>query len=140
MSATPLLPAKPDAQAQAASVVGKRVLVCGGRNYTDRQRVRGVLDFVEHLGDAPLVIIHGGAGGADRYAGGWATLRLRECIVYQADWKTHGKAAGPLRNQRMLVEGKPDLVVVFEGGRGTADMVRRAKAAGVEIMFIPPAA
>lgn len=46
---------------------------------------------------------------------------------------TNGKAAGPIRNQRMLDEGKPDLVVAFPGGRGTADMVRRAKAAGVPV-------
>lgn len=40
---------------------------------------------------------------------------------------------GPLRNQRMLEEGKPDLVVAFPGGGGTKDMVRRAAKAGVPI-------
>ena len=48
------------------------------------------------------------------------------------DWKKYGKKAGPLRNQQMLEEGKPDLVVAFPGGNGTADMVRRAKKANIE--------
>ena len=47
---------------------------------------------------------------------------------------THGKGAGPIRNQRMLDAGQPDLVVAFEGGRGTADMITRTKRAGIEIL------
>ena len=50
---------------------------------------------------------------------------------YVADWATHGKKAGPLRNQRMIDEGHPDLVIAFPGGKGTDDMTRRALAAGV---------
>ena len=48
-----------------------------------------------------------------------------------ADWTKHGKAAGPIRNQKMLDEC-PDLVVAFPGGKGTADMVRRAMKAGID--------
>jgi len=51
----------------------------------------------------------------------------------QGEWDELGKKAGPLRNQRMLDEGKPDLVVAFPGGGGTKDMVRRAVSAGVAI-------
>jgi len=56
--------------------------------------------------------------------------------VFLANWRTHGKAAGPIRNQQMLDEGRPHLVVAFPGGTGTADMVRRAKAAGVPVMEV----
>jgi hypothetical protein len=56
------------------------------------------------------------------------------CSVYMADWDGLGRKAGPIRNQRMLDEGKPDLVIAFPGGRGTADMVRRAREAGVEVV------
>jgi hypothetical protein len=56
--------------------------------------------------------------------------------VYVAQWKKHGRAAGPIRNQRMLDEGKPDLVVAFPGGRGTADMIRRAERAGVPVQQV----
>jgi len=66
----------------------------------------------------------------------WARIKEVAVQVFPADWETHGKAAGPIRNQRMLDEGRPDLVVAFPGGRGTSDMVARAKRAGVEVMMI----
>jgi hypothetical protein len=61
-------------------------------------------------------------------------------VVYPADWAKHGRAASPIRNQQMLDEGRPNLVVAFPGGRGTADMVRRARSAGVEVIEVdkPP--
>jgi SLOG family YspA-like protein len=80
-----------------------------------------------------VVIITGGASGVDSTATDWAAVNWCQFKEYKADWKKHGRAAGPIRNQRMLDEGKPDLVVAFPGGRGTADMVKRAKAAGVPV-------
>jgi hypothetical protein len=53
-----------------------------------------------------------------------------------AEWETLGRKAGPIRNERMLTEGKPDLVVAFPGGRGTAHMTRLAREAGVEVVEI----
>jgi hypothetical protein len=53
--------------------------------------------------------------------------------VYKAEWDKHGRAAGPIRNQQMLDDGKPDLVLAFAGGRGTDDMCRRAREAGIEV-------
>lgn len=107
-----------------------RVLVCGGRDYSDVSELYSVMDALPRDG---LVIINGGARGADRIAHNWAQDRGVETIVFPADWKRYGRSAGPLRNQRMLDEGKPDCVMAFRGGRGTADMVRRAKAAGVPV-------
>ncbi len=54
--------------------------------------------------------------------------------MFHAEWMKYGKAAGPIRNARMLAEGKPDLVVAFPGGRGTADMLRRVREAGIEVI------
>ncbi len=54
-----------------------------------------------------------------------------EFVVDIADWRTHGRAAGPLRNQEMIDEA--DALAAFNGGRGTADCVRRAKAKGIPI-------
>ena len=56
--------------------------------------------------------------------------------VYPADWRTHGRAAGPLRNARMIAEGKPDLVIAFKGNRGTQDCCRKAEAAGIPVRRI----
>ena len=114
-----------------------RVLVCGGRNYQDRARAYAELDRLEPL-DGHLTIIAGSANGADRLAWEWFCERLHEqgpmdFQAFPADWKAYGKAAGPIRNQQMIDEGKPDLVVAFPGGKGTADMVGRARTAGIRV-------
>lgn len=83
-----------------------------------------------------VIIISGMAKGADSLAIDWAVVNWLRWEEYPADWETHGKAAGLIRNQQMLDEGKPDLVVAFPGGRGTADMIRRAEKAGVEVIKI----
>lgn len=83
-----------------------------------------------------IVIIAGGAKGADSAAADFAVVSFCQLQEFKADWNKHGKAAGAIRNQQMLDEGKPDLVVAFPGGRGTADMVRRAKKAGIEVREI----
>lgn len=67
--------------------------------------------------------------------GGRALVAVSE-EPYPADWVRLGRAAGPVRNQLMIEQGKPDLVVAFPGNFGTADCVRRAKAAGVPVMEV----
>ena len=110
-----------------------RVLVCGGRDYTDWYRLIDVLDHYVNHGD---VIITGMARGADTLAFDYAVMENIETEEYPAQWEIHGKKAGPIRNQQMLDEGKPDLVIAFPGGNGTADMVRRAKKAGVKVVTV----
>jgi hypothetical protein len=82
------------------------------------------------------LVITGGARGADTMAHDWALSRGIPTEVYMAEWERLGRKAGPLRNQRMLQEGKPNLVVAFPGGRGTANMVSQANAAGVDVIVI----
>lgn len=117
-----------------------RILVCGGRDFLDYLTLSKTLDDIVYKHNIPdITIIQGGAIGADylakvyAYCFGWGGLH---CVEYKADWKKLGRSAGPVRNQQMLDEGKPDLVVAFKGGVGTADMVRRAKKAGVEVREI----
>ncbi|GGD30599.1 hypothetical protein GCM10011335_37050 [Aureimonas glaciei] len=78
-------------------------------------------------------LLSGGAPGADTLAWDWGWDRNFHCERMFADWKKHGRAAGPIRNQRMIDEWKPTLVIAFPGGRGTADMIRRAEAAGIPV-------
>lgn len=112
-----------------------RVLVCGGRDYSDRARVFAVLDrFRDRFGCTAL--IHGAARGADSLAGEWAMARGVLEIREPADWKLNGKAAGPIRNQAMLDKHAPQACVAFPGGTGTADMVRRAKDAGLTVYVL----
>jgi hypothetical protein len=117
-----------------------RVLVCGGRTYADREALFRALDDV-HMRVGPVTLImHGGATGADRLGEAWAKAHGIAVDRYPAEWRIWGPSAGPRRNQHMLETGRPDLVVAFEGNRGTADMVRRARAANVDIIEVPPRA
>lgn len=110
-----------------------RILVCGGRDFSDRDAVYGVLNSYD-TGEKEITIISGGAQGADTLAHDWALVFRKDTMIFHADWKTHGKAAGPIRNAEMLRVGKPDFVVAFPGGRGTAHMVSIAEAAGVPVI------
>lgn len=114
-----------------------RVLICGSRDY---RKFGPIHSYVKTL-EKDTVIIHGGAKGADRFAGISAWLEDLEIEVYKPDWNHYGKAAGVIRNQEMLEEGKPDLVVYFsddiENSKGTKDMIRRAAKAGIEVIGNP---
>jgi hypothetical protein len=111
---------------------GLRVLVCGGRDYRDFDAVCEALDAVAAKRGIAQVI-HGAAAGADTLAALWAKTRKVEAIAFPADWKAHGRSAGAIRNRRMLAEGRPDAVVAFPGGRGTADMKAVATEAGLKV-------
>ena len=119
-----------------------RILVCGGRDYPydDGGYLRWKLDIIAQnicsQGSANLFFIAGGARGVDHLAMCWAIDRGYNHKVYPADWKKHGKSAGYIRNKQMLVEGKPDLVVAFPGGKGTAMMIDLARKAGVEVIEV----
>lgn len=109
-----------------------RVLVCGGRDFKDINFVHTWLDKLfaptypndTHGGAGTwlprpdLVIITGGAKGVDSIAADWATI----------NW---------VKQEEYLDGGKPDLIIAFPGGRGTADMVSQAGAYRIPVMDIP---
>ena len=111
-----------------------RLLVCGGRDLGNLHAVWAALDLL-HAVRPVTHLIHGAARGADTLAARWAAARHIPATPFPADW-SKGLGAGHARNAQMLTEGRPDLVVAFPGGRGTADMVRRARAAGVETVAL----
>lgn len=110
-----------------------KILVCGGRDYSDRTSFYYYMDDLLKLYGRPMTIIEGGARGVDYLAKWFAKVEALEIETYSADWKKYGKAAGPIRNKQMLDEGKPDLVVAFPGGRGTANMIEQAEKAGIKV-------
>lgn len=113
-----------------------RIIACGGRDYADEGRVAEVLSEYQQIGE--LLIAQGCAPGADRLVQRWCSFHRIPCAGFLANWKVHGKAAGPKRNAVMLATVEPDLVIAFPGGAGTADMVRRAREAGVEVRLVAP--
>ena len=130
-----------DAENQAA----KRVLICGGRDWNLTAMTFAALDQLNAKHNFS-VVIHGAARGADKLAGAWAKSRNIPVIEFPADWRpryingrpnTAGRvdrSAGHRRNQQMLDEGHPDLVVALPGGTGTRSMVQKAQVAGVPVV------
>lgn len=114
-----------------------RILVCGGRKFVPTEADIAILR--DCLKDPATVVIHGDAPGADRWAGEVAKSLGLTVIAFPADW-SKGTSAGPQRNQRMLDEGKPDIVLAFPGKFGTNDMIRKARKAGINVIKVPPPA
>lgn len=149
-TASNTLPQKP-----AAPQPGIRVLVCGGRKYSDHDAVDLLLRIVAARHGPITCIIHGAATGADTLAKEWALKNNIKEEPYPADWtdltqpdalirvrrdgKRYDARAGFRRNQRMIEVGKPTLVAAFPGGNGTADMVSRARKAGLHVISLETA-
>jgi hypothetical protein len=108
------------------------LIVCGGRDYENSRAVWDALDYVRSRRGVSK-IKHGGCRtGADAIAHNWAEQNGVQVEVFDAEWEKHGKAAGPVRNQKMADSGA-DGCVAFPGGRGTADMTRRAEAGNIPV-------
>jgi hypothetical protein len=110
-----------------------RALVCGSRDYTDREHI-----YRELSRFSISTVIEGEARGVDTIAREWAEEMNLPVLRFPADWKQYGRAAGPIRNKEMLTEGKPHIVIAFlaEGSKGTANMIRMAEIAGVPVNVI----
>ncbi len=112
-----------------------KAIVCGGRTFRDWPLLSAKLDAIH--AETPLDrVATGAAPGADTLADTWARSRGIRVERYYALWQTHGKAAGPIRNQKMLNDEQPDMVIAFPGGPGTANMVALAKAANVKLIEV----
>ncbi len=108
-----------------------KVLICGSRGFDDSALIRNVLSPLN-----ATLVIHGGARGADQ-AGGFVAEQLGiDQVAYPANWTKYGRSAGFRRNEQMLDEAKPDLVLAFYAGTrtpGTAHTVAEAKKRGIEV-------
>lgn len=98
-----------------------RLLICGDRDYTNRNKIKYELIKVSPL---PDVIIQGGASGADTLAKQVAIELGIPVEEYPAKWNIYGKKAGPLRNLEMLEVGNPTLVLAFHDFIGTSKGTR----------------
>lgn len=109
----------------------QRILITGDRDWNNDTTLARVLKL--HLQPERDFIIHGDARGADRmgaYIAQGLDVPKDRILAYPADWNRYHKAAGPIRNQQMLTEGKPTLVLAFhdhiQESKGTRDMIKRA--------------
>jgi Protein of unknown function (DUF2493). len=115
-----------------------RVLICGSRNYDDKETLNLTLDGLRSIYTITDVI-EGEARGADTLARLWAESHGLSVHPFPADWKKHGKAAGYIRNRQMLDEGKPELIVAFSKdiltSSGTHNMICLGNKARVPVFL-----
>lgn len=113
-----------------------RVIVAGSRSFTDYDLLCRTLDRLLAARMPDVTIISGGARGADSLAEQYAVARGLTVVVYPADWKTHGRAAGPIRNE-IMAQNADALAAFWDGeSKGTADMVSRARQHGLPVRVI----
>ena len=110
-----------------------RLCICGGRDYFNSKRIYETLDYFHKQN--PFILISGAATGADTIGLKWAFERGVVSEAYPADWKKHGRAAGPIRNQKML-DSKINVLVAFPGGVGTNNMIDICVKANVPVVKV----
>ena len=110
-----------------------RLLLAGGRHLDDVGLIRRALDRAHALGPAE-VLIHGGAGVLGVTAEDWARQHRLHVIRYPANWREFGRRAQALRDDFMLDDSRPDLVLALPGGNHTRALVLRALGAGLAVI------
>lgn len=116
-----------------------RVAFIGSRNWTNQETIKEKLEKYKSIAEKRgeiLTVVSGGAPGADTIAVDLAREMRCNTLKYQANWAKWGKAAGPIRNQELLDEGDPEVVVAFKKGsisKGTDDMLEKASKRKIPI-------
>ena len=113
-----------------------RILVCGDRNWKNMESIEKIL--INYSSNT--TIIHGCANGADTLAGLIGQNLKMSVERYPAQWNIYGRAAGPIRNRKMIEEGRPDLVYAFhsdiEKSKGTKNMINQATSEHIPVILI----
>lgn len=115
-----------------------RVVVFGGRDFCNRSLAFRALDRI-HAQYGITTVIDGEARGADTLAHQWARAKGIDNLRFPANWAKFGLSAGPIRNRQMIEEGKPEMGIAFPGGKGTANMEKQLKEAGIKLLKVVPA-
>jgi len=114
-----------------------RTIIAGSRTITDASKLQTVIDDYEW----PITtVLCGGAQGVDKLGEQYALAHNIPIEYYPADWKTHGKAAGPIRNSQMA-ENAEALILIWDGqSRGSKDMLAKAQAKNLKtyVYYILP--
>jgi hypothetical protein len=107
-----------------------KVIIAGTRSLTDMGEVVAAIRAAKF--DISEVVC-GDASGADTFGANWAKMRDIPVKYFRADWKQHGKAAGPIRNG-MMADYAEALIAVWDGASpGTQSMIREAERRGLRV-------
>lgn len=114
-----------------------KVIIAGSRNCTNFELLREKCDKILSKTDMNTVeFISGGCRGVDKLGEQYAKSKGKTPIIYPANWKKYGKAAGPLRNLKMA-ENATHLIAFLEpGSKGTASMIKEAEKLNLKIRKI----
>lgn len=115
-----------------------KIAVVGSRTFQDYNRLELALDkLILMFPGKEIVIVSGGATGADSLAEQYAAARAYKTEIFEADWATYGKSAGFKRNSQIVDEA--DFLVAFWNGssRGTNNVVNKATMAMKPVLVIP---
>ncbi len=109
----------------------KKIAVGGCRDFDDCEYIFGCLDeYLSNFNNDDIAFISGHCSGVDAAAEKYAELRGFKTLLFPAEWKKYGKAAGPVRNKQMVEAA--DAVIAFwdEKSRGTKSLIDLAKKSG----------
>jgi hypothetical protein len=117
----------------------RRIIVTGMRGWKDRARVWRALDVAtSNCALSDVVIVEGGAKGADEHARAWAAAKMVRNISYPADWAKYGKSAGMIRNREMARDGANLCLAFWDGkSKGTGAMIATAVENGIPVRICP---
>lgn len=117
-----------------------RCIIAGGRDITDPAVLYAAIEACPWA-YAIEDVIEGGALGVDALAAAWAKERGLRHTCVPADWKKHGKSAGPKRNRLMASLADALIAIPGEGeSRGTRSMIAEAERAGIHVFVYEPEA
>ena len=119
------------------SITKYKVIVAGCRDFADYELLKEKCDFyLQNKKPEIIVIVSGHASGADTLGEHYAQERGYETEIYPADWKTNGRAAGPIRNAQMAAVA--DALIAFWDGksRGTKNMIDTATKRGLQVAVV----
>lgn len=110
-----------------------RTIIAGSRDFHDYAALESA---IAASGFTISRVLSGAAAGVDAMGERYAAAHSIPVERHPADWKGRGRAAGPIRNQEMA-DAADALVAIHVGGsRGTADMIRRARARGLKVYVV----
>lgn len=91
----------------------RRVIVCGGRDFRDKQKCFSTLEkLLGRYKVDELEIVSGHASGADSFGEEYAKLNGIKSSVFKPDWKRYERAADPIRNKEILMYAEEEIPIV----------------------------
>jgi len=119
------------------SISNYKVIIAGCRDFADYELLKEKCDFyLQNQKPENVVIVSGHASGADALGERYAQERGLQLETYPADWKAHGRAAGPIRNAQMASVART-LIAFWDGkSRGTKNIIDTATKRGLKVAVV----